>query len=187
MIILSIRLLYHIFVNISIALLIFTQRVRTFMDVKKHEEGWALNTHPSYSPIFILTQWQKEGFSHQLHSESEAVGEGVALGNAVHLVHAVLKFSSVSFCLSVSVPSSSSRFRATSFKSSISRLSPRVHCSKGDTFPYQSSLMISILFLPPVSTQQYHRRGRKSRPFSKINPTFQSGVFFDYCTAKFAF
>ena len=57
------------------------------MDVKKHEEGWALDTHPSYSPIFILTQWQKEGFSHQLHSESEAVGEGVALGNAVHLVH----------------------------------------------------------------------------------------------------
>ena len=61
------------------------------MDVKKHEEGWALNTHPSYSPIFILTQWQKEGFSHQLHSESEAVGEGIALGDAVHLVHAFLK------------------------------------------------------------------------------------------------
>ena len=92
MIILSIKALYHIFVNISIALLIFNHRVRNFMDVKKHEEGWALNTHPSYSPIFILTQWQKEGFSHQLHSESEAVGEGVALGNAVHLVHAVLKF-----------------------------------------------------------------------------------------------
>ena len=62
------------------------------MDVKKHEVGWALNAHPSYSPILILTQWQKEGFCHQLHSESEAVGEGVALGNAVHLVHAVLKF-----------------------------------------------------------------------------------------------
>ena len=61
------------------------------MDVEKYEEGWALNTHPSYSPILILTQWQKEGFSHQLHSESEAVGEGIALGNAVHLVHAVLK------------------------------------------------------------------------------------------------
>ena len=62
------------------------------MDVRKREEGWALDTHPSYSPIFILTQGQQEGFSHQLHSESEAVGEGVALGNAVHLVHAVLKF-----------------------------------------------------------------------------------------------
>ena len=62
------------------------------MDVKKHEEGWVFDTHPSYSPIFILTQWQKEGFSHQLHSESEAVGEGVALGNAVHLVHAILEF-----------------------------------------------------------------------------------------------
>ena len=78
--------------NISIALLIFTKRVWKFMDVKKHEEGWVFDTHPSYSPIFILTQWQKEGFSHQLHSESEAVGEGVALGNAVHLVHAVLEF-----------------------------------------------------------------------------------------------
>ena len=85
MIILSIKTLYHIFVNISIALLIFAQCVRNFMDVRKREEGWALDTHPSYSPIFILTQGQKEGFSHQLHSESEAVGEGVALGNAVHL------------------------------------------------------------------------------------------------------
>ena len=61
------------------------------MDVKKNEEGWALNTHPSYSPIFILTQWQKEGFSHQLHSESETVGEGITLGDAVHLVHAILE------------------------------------------------------------------------------------------------
>ena len=69
------------------------------MDVGKREEGWALDTHPSYSPIFILTQWQKEGFSHQLHSESEAVGEGVALGNAVHLVHAVLKFFKCFFLL----------------------------------------------------------------------------------------
>ena len=41
--------------------------------------------------LFFLSQWQKEGFSHQLHSESEAVGEGIALGDAVHLVHAVLK------------------------------------------------------------------------------------------------
>ena len=45
-------------------------------------------------------------------------------------------FSSVSFCLSVSVPSSSSRFRATSLSSSLSRLSPRVHCSKGEMLPY---------------------------------------------------
>ena len=69
------------------------------MDVKKHEEGWVFDTHPSYSPIFILTQGQKEGFSHQLHTESEAVGEGVALGNAVHLVHAVLKFFKCFFLL----------------------------------------------------------------------------------------
>lgn len=46
---------------------------------------------------------------------------------------------SVSFCLSVSVLSSSSRFRATSFSSSFSRLSPRVHCSKGEMLPYFES------------------------------------------------
>ena len=62
------------------------------MDVKKHEEGWVLNAHHSYSPIFILTQGQKEGFGHQLHTESEAIGEGIALCDAVHLIHAVLKF-----------------------------------------------------------------------------------------------
>ena len=83
-------------------------------------------------------------------------------------------FSSVSFCFSVSVPSKSSLFRATSFKSSFSLLLPRVHCSKGDTFPYHSSLMISIMFVPPVSTQQYHRWGRKSRPFSKQNQLFST-------------
>ena len=33
--------------------------------------------------------------------------------------------------------------------------------------PYHSSLIISILFLPPVSTQQYHRRRWKSRHFLK--------------------
>ena len=38
-----------------------------------------------------LTDKQKEGFSHQPHSESESVGEGISLGDAVHLVHAVLK------------------------------------------------------------------------------------------------
>ena len=41
--------------------------------------------------ILILTQGQKEGFSYQLHSESEAIGEGIALGDAVHLIHAVLE------------------------------------------------------------------------------------------------
>ena len=42
--------------------------------------------------ILILTQGQKEGFSYQLHSESEAVGEGISLGDAVHLIHAFLEF-----------------------------------------------------------------------------------------------
>ena len=41
--------------------------------------------------IFIFTQGQKEGLSHELHSESEAVGEGIALGDAVHLVYTFLE------------------------------------------------------------------------------------------------
>jgi len=40
-------------------------------------------------PLLVFADWQKEGFSHQLHSDSESVGEGIALGDAVHLVHAV--------------------------------------------------------------------------------------------------
>ena len=41
--------------------------------------------------LFVLTQWQKKGFSHQLHTELEGVGEGIMLGDAVHLVHAILE------------------------------------------------------------------------------------------------
>ena len=56
------------------------------------KEGWALYARPIELLIFVLAQWQKEGFSHQLHSESESVGESIALGDTVHLVHAVLEF-----------------------------------------------------------------------------------------------
>ena len=34
--------------------------------------------------LLIFANRQKEGFGHQLHSESEAIGEGIALGDAVH-------------------------------------------------------------------------------------------------------
>jgi len=54
-------------------------------------------------------------------------------------------FSRVSFCLSVSVPSYSSRFLATNFSRSFNRLSPRVHCSKGETLPYQSSSIVPLI------------------------------------------
>ena len=56
-----------------------------------NKEGWALDAHPIELLIFILTQGQKEGFCHQLHTEPKSVGEGIALGYAVHLVHAVLE------------------------------------------------------------------------------------------------
>ena len=59
--------------NISIALLIFTKCVRKFIDVEKHEEEWALDVHPSCSLIIILPKCQKEGFSHQLHTQAEAI------------------------------------------------------------------------------------------------------------------
>ena len=42
-------------------------------------------------PLLVFADWKKEGFSHQLHSESEAIGECIALGDAVHLVHAFLE------------------------------------------------------------------------------------------------
>ena len=66
-------------------------------------------------------------------------------------------FSKISFCLSVSIPSSSSRFRATSFSSSFSRLSSRVHCSKGELLPY-----LKILLLIPF----YHKPKGNSRLYS---------------------
>ena len=55
------------------------------------KEGWALYARPIELLIFVLAQWQKEGFSHQLHSEPEAVGKGIAFDDAVHLVHTVLE------------------------------------------------------------------------------------------------
>ena len=51
--------------------------------------GWTLG--PPLYLIIIFSHWQKERYSHQLHSESESVGEGIAFGDAVHLVHAFLK------------------------------------------------------------------------------------------------
>ena len=52
----------------------------------------AFETTTTFLSLFILPQGQKEGFSHQLHSESETAGEGIALSDAVHLVHAFLEF-----------------------------------------------------------------------------------------------
>ena len=54
-------------------------------------------------------------------------------------------------------------------------------------FPCHSSFIIFFIGCASfsVSTRTYHRRLRKSSTFSKINPTFSPGVFFDYCTANF--
>ena len=82
-------------------------------------------------------------------------------------------FSSVSFCLSVSVPSSSSRFRATNFSNSFNLLSPRVHCSKGDMLPYQSSSSVFI------RTSAY-RNGDRFPEFSLGNTVTVLFHFF-YC------
>ena len=77
---------------------------------------------------------------------------------------------------SVSIPSKSSRFRTTSFKISFSRLSPRVHCSKGDTFPYHSSLMISI-FLYLLSAHNNTTEGGGSPDLFWNNFNFFAGRF----------
>ena len=42
--------------------------------------------------LLVLIQVQKKGFGRQQYSKSESVREGIALGDAVHLVHTVLKF-----------------------------------------------------------------------------------------------
>ena len=78
------RIVYALFTKADFA----NKKMRLSAHIK---EGWVLYARPIELLIFVLAQWQKEGFSHQLHSESEAVGEGIALGDAVHLVHAVLE------------------------------------------------------------------------------------------------
>ena len=50
-------------------------------------------------PLLVFANRQKEGLSHQLHSESESVGEGITLGDAVHLVHAFLELLECFFLL----------------------------------------------------------------------------------------
>ena len=78
------RIVYVLFTKADFA----NKKMRLSAHIK---EGWALYARPIELLIFVLAQWQKEGFSHQLHSEPEAVGKGIALGDAVHLVHAVLE------------------------------------------------------------------------------------------------
>ena len=78
------RIVYVLFTKADFA----NKKMRLSAHIK---EGWALYARPIELLIFVLAQWQKEGFSHQLHSESEAVGEGIAFGDAVHLVHAFLE------------------------------------------------------------------------------------------------
>ena len=80
----SLRIVYVLFTKADFA----NKKMRLSAHIK---EGWALYARPIELLIFVLAQWQKEGFSHQLHTESEAVGEGIALGDAMHLVHAVFK------------------------------------------------------------------------------------------------
>ena len=86
------RIVYVLFTKADFA----NKKMRLSAHIK---EGWALYARPIELLIFVLAQWQKEGFCHQLHPESEAVGEGIALCDAVHLIHAVLKFFKCFFLL----------------------------------------------------------------------------------------
>ena len=88
----SLRIVYVLFTKADFA----NKKMRLSAHIK---EGWALYARPIELLIFVLAQWQKEGFSHQLHSEPEAVGEGIALGDAVHLVHAILELFKCFFLL----------------------------------------------------------------------------------------
>ena len=86
------RIVYVLFTKADFA----NKKMRLSAHIK---EGWALYARPIELLIFILSHRQKEGFSHQLHSESEAVGEGIALCDAVHLVHAILELFKCFFLL----------------------------------------------------------------------------------------
>ena len=86
------RIVYVLFTKADFA----NKKMRLSAHIK---EGWALYARPIELLIFVLAQWQKEGFSHQLHSEPEAVGKGVALGDAVHLVHVLLELFKSFFLL----------------------------------------------------------------------------------------
>ena len=70
-----------------------------FIRFKSHIKVAAGTLLPRRLLLFVLAQWQKKGFSHQLHSESETVGEGIALSDAVHLVHAILELLKCFFLL----------------------------------------------------------------------------------------
>ena len=148
------------------------------MDVKKHEEGWVFDTHPSYSPIFILTQGQKEGFCHQLHTESEAVGKGVALGDAMHLVHAILEFFKRFLLL---LCKCAVQFLTVPGNQLQELLQPFVTTSallEGHTFPYHSSLMMSIFLYLLLAHNNTTKESispdlfRKKFFFAKLNLCF---------------
>ena len=36
--------------------------------------------------LFVTFDWQKKCYSHQPHAQAEAVGKGITLGDAVHLI-----------------------------------------------------------------------------------------------------
>ena len=58
--------------------------------MKTIDELWYGNVSP-FEQCTRGDKRLKEGLSHQLHSKSETVGEGIALGDAVHLIHAFLE------------------------------------------------------------------------------------------------
>ena len=78
------RIVYVLFTKADFA----NKKMRLSAHIK---EGWALYARPIELLIFVLAQWQKECFRHQPHFQAETVGECIALGDTVHLVHAILK------------------------------------------------------------------------------------------------
>jgi len=47
--------------------------------------------------LLIFANRQKKGFGHQLHAKTENVGEGIAFGDAVHLVYTTTHLFSILF------------------------------------------------------------------------------------------
>ena len=72
------RIIYSLFTEI-----VLTNKKCTFRCMAKKVRALSAQT-----PIvlFVTFDWQKKCYSHQPHAQAEAVGKGITLGDAVHLI-----------------------------------------------------------------------------------------------------
>ena len=150
---------------------------------KAKDAVWFLTPHPCYWNQLWSVRLSNINFAPSLKAYSKMA----ASARLMYSFQQSWNFSKVSFCPSVKLFSSSSWCldiypRSSFICGELVRLS-----SWGIMFPCHSSFIIFFICCASfsVSITTYHRRERKSSTFSKINPTFSEGLFFDYCTSIF--